>query len=142
MPLCSPVGGGISRRLPADRQRKDPQGRVARDGHRRQARGSAMKPVEVGQRLSFRIETEYRDTAEAFGNANVRVVGTPALVGFLETAADRCLMPCYEAKEGSGGTSIELAHLAAAPEGSIVDASAEVIGVDGRRVRFAVEARR
>jgi fluoroacetyl-CoA thioesterase len=101
-----------------------------------------MKPIELGQRLSFRIETQYRDTAEAFGNANVRVVGTPALVGFLETAADRCLMPCYEAKEGSVGTSIELAHLAAAPEGSVVDASAEVIGVDGRRVRFAVEARR
>jgi predicted thioesterase len=101
-----------------------------------------MKPIEPGRRLSFRVETQYRDTAEAFGNAGFRVVGTPALIGFLETAADRCLAPCYEGREGSVGTSIEVAHLAAAPEGSTLEASAEVVSIDGRKVRFAIEAKR
>ncbi len=100
-----------------------------------------MKPVRLGQRGSWRIETGSRDTAAAFGNSGVNIVGTPALIGFLETAAHRCLMPCYETKEGSVGTYVEVTHLAAAPQGATVEAVAEVVKIDGRRVRFAVEAR-
>jgi predicted thioesterase len=100
-----------------------------------------MKQVAPGTRHSFTVETQYRDTAAAFGNPGVPVVGTPALVGFLETAADRCLKPFYEVKEGSVGTSIDVAHLAPAPENSVIEARAEVVGVDGRKLRFAVEAR-
>jgi fluoroacetyl-CoA thioesterase len=100
-----------------------------------------MKPIEPGIRNSFAIETQYRDTAEAFGNLGVPVVGTPALVGFLESAAERCLKPFYEGKEGSLGASIDVVHLAPAPENSTIEARAEVVSVDGRKMRFAVEAR-
>jgi fluoroacetyl-CoA thioesterase len=100
-----------------------------------------VKPVALGTRHVFTIQTGQRDTAEAFGNAGVPVVGTPALIGFLETAADRCLKPYYEAKEGSVGTTVDVAHLAPAPEDSIIEARAEVVSVDGRKLRFAVEAR-
>ncbi len=100
-----------------------------------------MKPVTPGTRLSFTVQTQYRDTAEAFGNRGVPVVGTPALIGFLETAADRCLKPFYEAKEGSVGISIDVAHLAPAPENAAIEARAEVVAVEGRKLRFAVEAR-
>ncbi len=101
-----------------------------------------MKAIAPGTRLSFVVQTRYRDTAEAFGNPGVPLVGTPALVGFLESAADRCLKPFYEAGEGSVGTSIDVVHLAPAPVNSSIAASAEVISVDGQKLRFAVEARR
>jgi fluoroacetyl-CoA thioesterase len=100
-----------------------------------------LKHVPPGTRHSFTVATQYRDTAEAFGNPGVPVVGTPALIGFLETAADRCLQPFYEGREGSVGTAIDIAHLAPAPGNSTIEASAEVISVEGRQVRFAVEAR-
>ena len=100
-----------------------------------------MKPISPGARYSFIVQTQYRDTAEAFGNPGVPVVGTPALIGFLETAAERCLQPFYEAKEGSLGTSIDIAHLAPAPENSTIEASAEVVALEGRKIRFAVQAR-
>jgi predicted thioesterase len=100
-----------------------------------------MKPIAPGTRHSFVVQTRNRDTAESFGNPGVPVVGTPALIGFLETAADRCLKPYYEANEGSLGTSIDVAHLAPAPANSTIEASAEVVGVDGRKLRFAIEAR-
>ncbi len=99
-----------------------------------------MKPLERGTRYSFTTATGHEHTAEAFGNAGVPVVGTPALIGFLETAADRCLKPFYEGKEGSVGTLVEVAHLAPAAENATIEARAEVIAVDGRRVRFAVAA--
>ena len=100
-----------------------------------------MKAVRPGTRHSFAVATQYRDTAEAFGNPGVPVVGTPALIGFLETAAERCLQPFYEGRECSVGTAIDVAHLAPAPENSTIEASAEVIGIDGRQIRFAVEVR-
>lgn len=100
-----------------------------------------MKSIAPGTRYAFTVETGPRDTAEAFGNAGVPVVGTPALIGFLETAADRCLKPYYEAKDGSVGTSVEIAHLAPAPANATIEFRAEVLSVDGRKVRFAVEAR-
>ncbi len=100
-----------------------------------------MKPIAPGTRHSFTVQTGKRDTAEAFGNAGVPVVGTPALVGFLETAAERCLKPFYEGKEGSVGTTIDVAHLAPALENATLEAHAEVVRVEGRKVRFAVEAR-
>lgn len=99
-----------------------------------------MKPLERGTAHSYTIATGYEHTAEAFGNAGVPVVGTPALIGFLETAADRCLRPFYEGKEGSVGTVVEVAHLAPAAANATIEARAEVIAVEGRRIRFAVAA--
>ncbi len=99
-----------------------------------------MKPVAIGTRHRHSIATGPQHTAEAFGNAGVPVVGTPALIGFLETAADRLLRPFYEEKEGSLGTVVDIVHLAPAPRGATIEAQAELTAVDGRRHRFAVAA--
>ncbi len=99
-----------------------------------------MKPVAVGTRHRYSTATGPEHTAEAFGNAGVPVVGTPALIGFLETAADQLLRPFYDEKEGSVGTMVEIVHLAPAPRNATIEARAEVTSVDGRRHRFAVAA--
>lgn len=100
-----------------------------------------MKPIAPGLRAAHTVATTERDSAEAFGNPGVRVVATPALIGFLETAAHRCLESVYEPGEGSVGTHVDVRHLAAAPAGATIDAAAEVTTVEGRRIRFAVMAR-
>jgi len=100
-----------------------------------------MKPLAPKTRATHSVVTTERDSAEAFGNPGVRVVATPALIGFLETAAHRCLERAYDAGEGSVGTHVDVRHLAAAPAGATIEAAAEVTSVDGRRVRFAVAAR-
>jgi predicted thioesterase len=100
-----------------------------------------VKAVAIGLRGVHRMTTTSRDSAEAFGNPGVHVVATPALIGFLETAAHRCLESAYEPGEGSVGTHVDVRHLAAAPDGATIESTAEVIGVDGSRVRFAVAAR-
>ena len=100
-----------------------------------------MKPIAVGTRHVYRIETGDRHTAEHYGNDGVAVVATPVLIGFLETAAHECIAASYEAGEGSVGTAVNVRHLAAALPGAVVLAEARVTAVDGRRVDFAVEAR-
>ena len=100
-----------------------------------------MRSLVPGVRAVHVVATTERDSAEAFGNPGVPVVATPALIGFLETAAHRCLDGAYEPGEGSVGTHVDVRHLAAAPAGATIEASAEVTVIDGRRIRFAVAAR-
>jgi len=100
-----------------------------------------MKPIAIGARGIYRIEPTPAHTASAIGNAGVHVVSTPALIGFLEDASHRAILDCYEAGEVSVGTKVDVEHLAAAPLGQAIEATAEVTAVQGRRVDFQVEAR-
>ena len=85
--------------------------------------------------------TTERDSAAAFGNAGVTVVGTPALIGVLETAAARCAAPLLEAGEATVGTMVNIRHLAAAPTGARIEARARLSGREGRRLTFEVDLR-
>ncbi len=76
--------------------------------------------------------------AAAFGNAGVTVVGTPALVGFLETAAAECIISLLRPGDVSVGN---VQHLAAAPAHAQIQAVAEVVECQDRKVSFSVELR-
>ena len=97
-----------------------------------------MKPVTIGKSHTYRVEITHAHTADAYGNKGVRVVATPVLIGFLETAAHECIKPFYEEGEGSVGTLVNVRHLAAAPEGARVEATATVTAVKGKQIEFAV----
>src|ERR1700732_4520705 len=79
-------------------------------------------------------------TAEKAGNKGVDVLATPMLLQLIEQAAIECLAPMLAPDQISLGTYIELTHMAPTPVGFIVRVEVEVIGIDGRRVNFAVAA--
>ena len=69
------------------------------------------------------------------------VFATGFLVGFLEWACIKAINPHLDwPKEQTVGTHINVSHLAATPPGLEVTAKVELIEVDGRRLRFSVEA--
>ena len=96
--------------------------------------------VEIGR--SYRSQTRVEEwmTAEKAGNKGVDVLATPILLQLIEEAAVQCLGPLIGADEVSLGAYIDLTHMAPTPVGFIVRVEVEVIGVDGRRVNFAVAA--
>ena len=69
------------------------------------------------------------------------VLSTPNLIGILERTARQALAPFLAANERSVGVELDLRHLAPAPLGATVTATARVIGVTGRFVDFQIEAR-
>jgi len=95
----------------------------------------------VGDTYGYRVETEARHSAEAYGNEGVDVVATPALIGILEVACHTYLLEHVGDDEGSVGIAVDVEHLAAAPTGAPVDALAVVQAIDGKWVTFDVEAR-
>jgi predicted thioesterase len=79
------------------------------------------------------------DTAIAVGSGTLPVLGTPVLLAWCEAVTCAAL----DLPEGSTsvGTRMSLEHLAASPVGATVVVTATVAYVDGRLLRFTVEAR-
>jgi predicted thioesterase len=96
--------------------------------------------VELGRTYQSQTRVEEWMTAEKAGNKGVDVLSTPMLLQLIEEAAVQCLAPTMTPLEVSLGSYIDLTHLAPTPVGFIVRTEVEVIGVDGRRVNFAVAA--
>jgi len=79
------------------------------------------------------------DTAAAVGSGSLPVLGTPVLLAWCE--ATTCAALDLPAGSTSVGTRVALEHLAASPVGATVVVTATVSYVDGRLLRFEVEAR-
>jgi fluoroacetyl-CoA thioesterase len=99
-----------------------------------------MRHPRIGKQTSLTIEATEEDSAAVVGNTNVDVVATTALILFLEAVAAELIDDCCEAGEISVGSAVNVRHLAAAPIGAKIKATAKVTAVQGRRIDFAVEA--
>lgn len=94
----------------------------------------------TGIRGQAAVRVAEDNMADKMGNAGVRVLATPMLVALMEQAAVDALTPYLAPDEGSVGTRIDIAHLAATPEGMTVRAVAELTEISGKRLTFTVEA--
>jgi fluoroacetyl-CoA thioesterase len=97
-----------------------------------------VNPGLVG-RVSW--EATERHSARAWGSGAVPVFSTPSLVGVMETAAMEALKDHLDEDETTVGTKIEIEHTAATPLGDTIRAEARLVGVEGRKLVFEVEAR-
>ncbi len=99
-----------------------------------------MEALTPGLRGSATLVVGEEHTAPRIGSGRVHVLATPVMINLFEAAAldaiERLLPPGHQ----SLGTLLNVRHIAATPVGMRVTASAEVVGVEGRTVRFRVEA--
>jgi predicted thioesterase len=80
------------------------------------------------------------DLASAIGSGRLDVYGTPALLGLIELAAVNAVDHLLPDGSTTVGTHLDVRHLAPSPLGIAVRARAELVGVDGRRLTFTIEA--
>lgn len=81
----------------------------------------------------------YHDTA--FCRDMPDVLATGYMVGMMELACIDGMMPYMDwPREQSLGVKVDFEHVAPTPPGMTLTIRGEVLEVDGRRVRFAVEA--
>lgn len=92
------------------------------------------------------LAAEHRTTVTSeiavdfMGLESARVLGTPFLIMLLEMTARNSILPLLEEGFDSVGSEVRVKHLAATPLGMGVTFRSEVTEVDGRKVRFRVEA--
>ena len=99
--------------------------------------GTILKPGLRGKAETLVSE---RNTARSYGSGGLDVYATPSMIGLMEhacvEAADRLLPPGFS----TVGTEISVKHLSASPPGMKVRAEGELLEIDGRALRFRVEA--
>jgi predicted thioesterase len=99
-----------------------------------------MTTLEPGLTATITLVVGVGDTAAAFASGAVDVLATPRLIGLLEEASAEAVRPALPLGQTTVGTRVDMRHLAATPVGMRVTASAELLEVDERKLRFRIQA--
>jgi fluoroacetyl-CoA thioesterase len=95
-------------------------------------------PIGTAREEKFLVTSEV--AINFLGLEGARVLSTPNMIGYMERTSRNTVLPLLEPGHDTVGTQVNIKHLAGAPMGMTVTFRAEVIGVEGRRVQFKVEA--
>jgi fluoroacetyl-CoA thioesterase len=95
---------------------------------------------QVGMKAEQTFIVREEETAGHIGSGSLRVLATPSLIGYMERVARKFIDEKLPGGMSSVGIRVEVSHLAATPVGAKVRVRCEVVGLEGRRVDFAVEA--
>jgi len=96
-----------------------------------------LKPGLIGKAI---INVTEENTAIKFGSGSVKVFATPAMVGLMEKAAINAVDNLLPDGFATVGTHIDVRHLSATPLGMIIIAKAELIEINGKKLKFKIEA--
>ena len=77
-------------------------------------------------------------TADTVGSGLLPVFATPSMIALIEKTAWESIADELEEGQGTVGTKIDVAHVAATPKGMKVWCDTELTEVDGRRLVFSV----
>ena len=77
-------------------------------------------------------------TARVFGSGELDVYATPAMIALAEETALKSVADRLEPGQGTVGTRVDVAHLAATPLGMKVRCETDLIEIDRRRLTFSV----
>ena len=100
-----------------------------------------MRQIPLGAKGTASLRVRPEHLANRFKDAMLPpTFATPMMVLVMENAALNAIKPFLDAGESAVGTAVDVKHFAATPVGHDVRATAEVVGVEGRRVAFKVSA--
>lgn len=95
--------------------------------------------IRAGLRATVEETVTEEMTAERLGSGDVAVLGTPAVLALVEGAAVAAVTDALERGTTTVGARVELDHVAPTPVGLALTATAELVDVDGRKLRFSFE---
>lgn len=96
--------------------------------------------LKIGMTGEASVIVNADNIALKFGSSTVNVYATPAMVGLMEKASVNAVEGYLPEGYATVGTKIEIRHMTATPIGMKVTAKAEVIEIDGLKIKFKVGA--
>lgn len=96
--------------------------------------------MEKGLKHNSIMRVEAGNTAEFIGSGDMAVLATPAMVALMENAAMLAVALHLGEGETTVGTMVSTSHLKASKVGNIIEARAELVAVEGRKLDFKIEA--
>ena len=94
--------------------------------------------VESGLTARLELVVTDRDTALAARSGDVEVLATPRIIALVEEAAVAAVAGRLEPGQTTVSMRVQVDHVAPAPVGDLVAATAKLDKVEGRRLTFSV----
>jgi predicted thioesterase len=102
---------------------------------------SLLENVVVGSIGTCTLTVGDEHTASRVGSGQIHVLATPVMINLFEAAALAACEHMLPSGHQSLGTHLNVTHVAATPVGMRVTATAVVLSVEGRTIKFRLEAR-
>ena len=99
-----------------------------------------MDIPELQPGLSAEITTEVDESLVVKHVGGDGVLSTPSMIGLMERAGIQAVQAHLSEGQTTVGFEVNVKHFAATPKGKHVTVRAELLDVDGRKLRFKVEA--
>lgn len=96
--------------------------------------------LQVGLSFEKEIVVTEEMTAKKLGSGDVQVYATPMMILLMENTASACVAPYLDPGCVTVGTKLQIEHSAATPVGMKVCCKAVLTEIEGRALRFHVEA--
>ena len=97
--------------------------------------------LPVGREGRAEIVVAEAHTAPRVGSGRIHVLATPVMINLMEAAALDAVEALLPDGHQSLGIHLDVSHHAATPVGMRISATARLVAVEGRRLRFEVAAR-
>jgi predicted thioesterase len=101
---------------------------------------SVLSRITPGLTGTAEIVVGPEHTAPFVGSGRIAVLATPVMINVIEAASLNAVEHFLAPGHQSLGIHLDVSHVAATPVGLRVTATAEVIGLEGRTIKFRVEA--
>jgi fluoroacetyl-CoA thioesterase len=98
------------------------------------------EPLRTGLTAEHEHVVEPTDTARAVGSGSLDVLATPRLLAWMESATCAAVEAGLGDGQTSVGTRVAIEHGRASAVDAAVTVAVEVVHVDGRLLRFQVQA--
>jgi predicted thioesterase len=99
-----------------------------------------MEQLIPGLKGEIKLKVEQAHTAKHLGSGSVLVLATPQMILLMEMASVHAVDHLLPEGQRTVGVALDVRHLAATPMGMTVTVKSELLEVDGRKLRFRVEA--
>lgn len=96
--------------------------------------------MEIGKKYTSTLVVSEQHLACNVGSGDLRVFATPMMMALMENAAMLCVADSLEEGCSTVGGHISSSHIKPTGIGHTVTATAELIDVDGRKLKFKVSA--
>ncbi len=96
--------------------------------------------MEIGKKYTSTLVVEEKHLACNVGSGDLRVLATPMMMALMENAAMLCVADELDAESSTVGGQISSSHIKPTGLGHTVTATAELIAVEGRKLKFKISA--
>jgi predicted thioesterase len=96
--------------------------------------------MKVGLKYTSETIVSENNTAIAVGSGDLPVFSTPSMIALMENASMALVSSCLAEGDTTVGANVNVSHLVPSKIGSSIQATAELILIEGRKLTFDVKA--